>query len=124
PHASFCWPGAASEPARPTRRLQPEPVSYGFRTQGNAPALFDRLNRLALIPTREKTRMKNHLVRCALLASSFLAAWPALAADVTPERLANPDREPHNWLMNHRSYDAQRYSPLARINKDTVKNLK
>ena len=26
--------------------------------------------------------------------------------------------------MNHRTYDAQRYSPLDKINKDTVKNLK
>jgi alcohol dehydrogenase (cytochrome c) len=68
--------------------------------------------------------MKNRFIRSALFAGSVLAAWPALAADVTPERLANPDREPQNWLMNHRSYDAQRYSPLARINKDTVKNLK
>ena len=32
--------------------------------------------------------------------------------------------EPHNWLMNHRTYDAQRYSPLARINKDNVTSLK
>ncbi len=55
---------------------------------------------------------------------ALLAAWPALAADVTPERLANPDKEPQNWLMNHRSYDAQRFSPLARINKDNVKSLK
>ncbi|HLQ88883.1 MAG TPA: PQQ-binding-like beta-propeller repeat protein [Xanthobacteraceae bacterium] len=68
--------------------------------------------------------MKNRFIRNALLAGSLLATWPALAADVTPERLANSDREPQNWLMNHRSYDAQRYSPLARINKDTVKNLK
>jgi alcohol dehydrogenase (cytochrome c) len=52
----------------------------------------------------------------------MLAAAPAIAADVTPERLANP--EPGNWLMNHRTYDAQRYSPLDRINKDNVKNLK
>src|SRR5437773_4400944 len=55
---------------------------------------------------------------CAMLASTSLV----LAADVTPQRLANP--EPHNWLMNHRTYDAQRYSPLARISKDNVKNLK
>jgi alcohol dehydrogenase (cytochrome c) len=48
--------------------------------------------------------------------------WPAPAAEVTPQRLINP--EPHNWLMNHRTYDGQRYSPLARINKDNVKNLK
>ena len=62
----------------------------------------------------------------ALLAGSMLAglAFPAIAADVTPERLLNPDREPQNWLMNHRSYDGQRFSPLARINRDNVKNLR
>jgi len=53
-----------------------------------------------------------------------MLASPALAADVTPDRLANPDKEPQNWLMNHRTYDAQRYSPLARITKDNVKSLK
>ena len=59
----------------------------------------------------------------ALLASVvMLAAVPAVAADVTSERLASP--EPGNWLMNHRTYDAQRYSPLDRINKDNVKNLR
>jgi glucose dehydrogenase len=36
----------------------------------------------------------------------------------------NADKEPQNWLMNHRTYDGQRFSPLSRINKDTVKNLK
>jgi alcohol dehydrogenase (cytochrome c) len=66
-----------------------------------------------------------HSLRKALLAGSMLAAvWPALAADVTPDRLVNADREPHNWLMNHRTYDAQRYSPLDRINKANVKDLK
>jgi alcohol dehydrogenase (cytochrome c) len=49
---------------------------------------------------------------------------PTLAAEVTPERLVNADREPQNWLMNHRTYDRQRFSPLARINRDNVKNLK
>src|SRR5882757_9723733 len=60
----------------------------------------------------------------ALIASTALVTLPALAADVTHERLVNADKEPHNWLMNHRTYDGQRYSPLTRINKDTVKNLK
>ena len=55
---------------------------------------------------------------CALLAS----ASPLAAADVTYERLLNP--EPHNWLMNHRTYDGQRYSPLDRINKTNAKGLK
>jgi alcohol dehydrogenase (cytochrome c) len=63
-------------------------------------------------------------IRIALLAGSMLAALPVLAADVTPERLLNPDKEPQNWLMNHRTYDGQRFSPLARINRDNVKNLK
>src|SRR5262249_5801909 len=31
--------------------------------------------------------------------------------------------EPQNWLMNHRTYDAQRYSPLDKINKGNVKGL-
>src|SRR6202165_4328682 len=58
------------------------------------------------------------LVLCAA------AAWPVPAAEVTPERLVNADKEPQNWLMNHRTYDGQRYSPLARINKGNVKGLK
>src|ERR1700674_2744723 len=63
-------------------------------------------------------------IRIALLAGSMLAASPLLAADVTPERLLNPDKEPQNWLMNHRTYDGQRFSPLACINTDNVKNLR
>src|SRR6266446_4398658 len=53
-----------------------------------------------------------------------MAASTASAAEVTPDRLINADKEPQNWLMNHRTYDGQRYSPLARINKDNVKGLK
>jgi alcohol dehydrogenase (cytochrome c) len=51
-------------------------------------------------------------------------ATPAAAAEVTFDRLVNADREPQNWLTNHRSYDAQRYSPLARINRSNVKSLR
>ena len=54
----------------------------------------------------------------------MFAVPPAVAAEVTPERLVNADKEPQNWLMNHRSYDGQRFSPLARINKNNVKALK
>src|SRR6201984_1810358 len=60
----------------------------------------------------------------ALLAGGMLAAVATYAADVTPERLLNVDKEPQNWLMNHRSYNGQRYSPLTRINKETVHGLK
>src|SRR5262249_15150321 len=60
----------------------------------------------------------------SMLAGAVIAASPAIAADVTPERLVNADREPQNWLMNHRTYDSQRYSPLDKINKANVKSLK
>jgi alcohol dehydrogenase (cytochrome c) len=53
---------------------------------------------------------------CALLAGT------AQAADVTFERLLNP--EPQNWLTHHRDYGAQRHSPLDQINKSNIKNLK
>ncbi len=56
------------------------------------------------------------------LASLAVATAPARAADVTYERLLNP--EPQNWLMNHHDYGAHRYSPLDIINKSNVKNLK
>src|SRR5215467_6187999 len=73
---------------------------------------------------------RRNAVLTALRASTvlFLAGpaflGPALAAEVTPDRLINADKEPHNWLMNHRTYDAQRYSPLDKINKENVKDLK
>ena len=51
-----------------------------------------------------------------------VSAAPVHAADVTYERLLHP--EPQNWLMNHRDFSAQRYSPLDAINKSNVKTLK
>ena len=59
-----------------------------------------------------------------IVASLALPVGSSVAAEVTADRLINADREPQNWLMNHRTYDAQRYSPLDRINKDNVKSLK
>src|SRR6266508_3843872 len=56
---------------------------------------------------------------CAALAAG---TSNARAADVTYERLLKP--EAHNWLMNHRDFGSQRFSPLEAINKSNVKNLK
>ena len=56
---------------------------------------------------------------CAILAAGATAAS---AAEVTFERLANP--EPQNWLMNHHDLGSHRYSALDIINKTNVKNLK
>jgi alcohol dehydrogenase (cytochrome c) len=57
-----------------------------------------------------------------LVGAAFFGAAPTFGAEVTPERLANPERS--NWLMNHRTYDSQRYSPLDKINKSNVKSLR
>src|SRR6516162_1620136 len=64
------------------------------------------------------------LFKTVLVGGAVALASPALGAEVTAERLVNADKEPQNWLMNHRTYDAQRYSPLDAINKSNVKNLK
>src|SRR5579862_1244266 len=69
-------------------------------------------------------KRNRRICKAALLAATVLIAAPSLAAEVTPERLVNADREPQNWLMNHRTYDGQRFSPLDQINRGTVKNLK
>ncbi len=63
-------------------------------------------------------------VAALLTGAAIILAGPATAADVTADRLINADREPQNWLMNHRTYDAQRYSPLDRINRGNVRSLK
>jgi alcohol dehydrogenase (cytochrome c) len=66
-----------------------------------------------------------HCIRTLLLGgAAVLTICPAMAGDVTPDRLINADKEPQNWLMNHRTYDAQRYSPLDKINKENIKGLK
>jgi alcohol dehydrogenase (cytochrome c) len=64
--------------------------------------------------------------RLVVLASIGLAAiaMPALAADVTSERLQNAPNEPENWLMVHRDYNNSRHSPLAQINATNAKDLK
>jgi alcohol dehydrogenase (cytochrome c) len=55
---------------------------------------------------------------CVLLAGTS----PTRAADITYERLANP--EPQNWLMHHHDFGGQRFSPLNTIDRSNIKNLK
>src|ERR1700676_824466 len=136
-------PGRRAHPRRPLRRLPARPVLSAAvgpprptgrtRHMGSCfrrdDAVIDCVDcqdqkanaEEAIAMSRSTTQSR---FKCALLATALFAAAPALAAEVTPERLANADKEPQNWLMNHRTYDAQRFSPLARINKDNVKTLK
>jgi alcohol dehydrogenase (cytochrome c) len=66
------------------------------------------------------------LAMIGLAAGAGLAALaaPALAADVTYERLLNAPNEPENWLMVHRDYNNSRHSPLTTINAANAKDLK
>ncbi len=58
---------------------------------------------------------------CAPKADSV--ATPAIGASVDSQRLRNAAAEPQNWLMDGRTYDAQRYSPLKAINEQNVGEL-
>jgi alcohol dehydrogenase (cytochrome c) len=62
-------------------------------------------------------------MRSLVLIAAAVAATPALAAEVTSQRLQNPAAEPQNWLMVHHDYNNSRHASLAQINRDTVKNL-
>jgi alcohol dehydrogenase (cytochrome c)/quinohemoprotein ethanol dehydrogenase len=44
-------------------------------------------------------------------------------AAVDAARLIAADTEPGQWMSHGRTYDEQRFSPLDRINRDTVRNL-
>ena len=67
-------------------------------------------------------RSNKTLALAAPLSCALLMTGAASAADVTYERLLNP--EPHNWLMVHRDFAAQRFSPLAAINRSNIKDMK
>src|SRR3954449_3349015 len=68
----------------------------------------------------DRSIRKSTIFASILLASTSLTAF---AADVTSQRLMNPDKEPQNWLMVNKDYSSHRYSELDQINKDNVKNL-
>jgi alcohol dehydrogenase (cytochrome c) len=72
----------------------------------------------------DASRNRKAARRASMLAAfaCALAGTAVHAADTTFERLVNP--EPHNWLMHHRDYNAQRYSPLDAINRGNIRNMR
>ncbi len=66
---------------------------------------------------------KDRSVAALAFSAVMLGACPfARAADVTPERLKNP--EPRNWLTHHGDWNSHRYSPLTTINRGNAGKLK
>ena len=60
----------------------------------------------------------------ALLAGTMLtAAMPAAAAEVTPERLVNADKEPQNWLSYWGDLEGRHFSALNQITPANVATL-
>jgi hypothetical protein len=69
-------------------------------------------------PTEFPMTLQSTRRALALSAAVLLAGTAARAADVTYERLMNP--EPQNWLMNHHDFASQRFSSLSLINNGNV----
>ncbi len=69
-----------------------------------------------------RTTLRILALGCTALAG--LLGAPARAGEVTQERLLNADKEQANWIQHHRTYNAQRFSPLKEINAGNVKGLK
>ena len=75
---------------------------------------------LGIVGTTARTAMVS--VSLAALAFSVQAAEYKMT--VNKDRLINSDKEPQNWLMMNGDYGSTRYSKLAQINRDNVKNLR
>jgi alcohol dehydrogenase (cytochrome c) len=67
--------------------------------------------------------MGTKLLAVAFTGSLLIATTltPVCAADVTNERMLNPQREPQNWILHHGNYQGHRFSVLKEINTDTVR---
>jgi quinohemoprotein ethanol dehydrogenase len=61
--------------------------------------------------------------RLIALAAALMSVGTADAASVDATRIANADREPDQWLSVGRTYDEQRFSPLARIDTGNISKL-
>ena len=66
-------------------------------------------------------------IAALLLSGAAAGAEPAgaagLPANVDANRIAGADQDPANWLTYGRTYSEQRFSPLAGITADNVKQL-
>lgn len=58
------------------------------------------------------------VVMAVMLASSSISAAP-----VTAERIHSAESEPGSWLVHGRTWGEQRFSPLAQVNGENVRDL-
>ena len=67
--------------------------------------------------------MRFRISRRLAVATGFLVAFGGAEAQVAFDRIANAEREPHNWLSYSATLDNQRYTRLDSINTQNVANL-
>ena len=63
------------------------------------------------------------MVRPLAISSFLLLIAGTVSAQVSFDRIVNADKEPQNWLTYSGNMMSQRYSPLAQITPQNVKNL-
>src|ERR1700738_1724198 len=88
--------------------------------EGQLPAFFNDVS------TTSKPMKRITAGLLGMAAGGIIAVLlpsPLTAAEVTFDRLKNAESEPGNWLTNHKTYDAQRFSRLDQINQSNIKNL-
>src|SRR5271165_4979138 len=61
--------------------------------------------------------------RTLLISPCVLLVAGTLSAQVSFDRIVNADKEPQNWLTYSGNMMSQRYTPLAQITPQNVKNL-
>jgi quinohemoprotein ethanol dehydrogenase len=60
---------------------------------------------------------------CLMCTAALASAKDKAPAAVDTKRIANANKEPQNWMSYGRTYDEQRYSPLAKIDEKNVAQL-
>jgi alcohol dehydrogenase (cytochrome c) len=83
-----------------------------------------RMAQARISPTSTTGSNTDEIVRAAPPVRTVYEKLPAGAnVNVTDPMMLNAAADENNWLLNGRTYDNQRYSPLKQINAGNVKSL-
>lgn len=78
---------------------------------------------LTLVGCAQETPVEEAATSAEPQLSALAVKAQAVTASVDTARITNADSEPGNWLAHGRTYDEQRYSPLAQITPENVGEL-
>jgi alcohol dehydrogenase (cytochrome c) len=95
---------------------------------GNSPMAVESLGQISLSALRVAGTPgganTNEIVRAPPPVRNLYAKLPGgTNVDVTDPMMVGAASDANNWLLHGRTYDNQRYSPLAQVTPDTVKSL-